>query len=343
MTDLNTFDLKSSFEEVSQNAIVMNGVLFYGVKHTRRSFLEHLARPIMKAKTLSEAMHNARIVADRLGRFGIYSHVLGEISMANGHWIRPNSIDARFYVKERGRITLKTGTEIGDNEGNLNGAFIFRNVFGGAEEFSMNASFSTRISSSFSTYLSTPLFADPDHMLSMSAYQNLNNHSIYQSHHELIRGLLLNYHTYNKLGKHQIYYNLDWRNIHHLPTKASLSIRQEAGHTLKSSIGHLTTYDCRDQSTRSGYLIQLKNELAGLGGDVKFIKSEFSSQWLYPLGKGFHTSLSLRSGTLLSLEEGGRTHISDRFLLGGPTTIRGFSLHGIGPHDQRKSKQYIFF
>jgi outer membrane protein insertion porin family len=178
MTDLNTFDLKSSFEEVSQNAIVMNGVLFYGVKHTRRSFLEHLARPIMKAKTLSEAMHNARIVADRLGRFGIYSHVLGEISMANGHWIRPNSIDARFYVKERGRITLKTGTEIGDNEGNLNGAFIFRNVFGGAEEFSMNASFSTRISSSFSTYLSTPLFADPDHMLSMSAYQNLNNHSI---------------------------------------------------------------------------------------------------------------------------------------------------------------------
>lgn len=36
-----------------------------------------------------------------------------------------------------------------------------------------------------------------------------------------------------------------------------------------------------------GSLFKFYQELAGLGGDVQFLKHEVETQWNYPLGKGF--------------------------------------------------------
>lgn len=84
------------------------------------------------------------------------------------------------------------------------------------------------------------------------------------------------------------------------------------------------------------------SELAGFGplkGDVAFFKSEAESQVALPFGDtGITLTAGLRGGLLYPLTLGGSngpqaSRINDRFQLGGPNTVRGFRLAGIGPHD----------
>lgn len=84
------------------------------------------------------------------------------------------------------------------------------------------------------------------------------------------------------------------------------------------------------------------SELAGFGplkGDVAFFKSEAESQVALPFGDtGITLTAGLRGGLLypLSLPGSNRpqaSRINDRFQLGGPNSIRGFRLAGLGPHD----------
>jgi outer membrane protein insertion porin family len=97
----------------------MNAVLFRGVRYTRRSFLNRLAEPILEAATFGEAIERTQIVVSRLGRFGIYTGVAGELDSARGPLAKEKGIDALLTLHERNRLTIKTGTEIGDEEGSL--------------------------------------------------------------------------------------------------------------------------------------------------------------------------------------------------------------------------------
>ena len=47
-------------------------------------------------------------------------------------------------VKEKSRFLLKTGTDVGNTEGSAYGNLLWRNIFGGAESLSLNASASMR-------------------------------------------------------------------------------------------------------------------------------------------------------------------------------------------------------
>ena len=90
----------------------------------------------------------------------------------------------------------------------------------------------------------------------------------------------------------------------------------------------------------SRFVVQLaRTEIAGLMGDVKFVKAEVEGQKHVALGPvlfGFPAlSLSL-SYHLRTVKSYGReqhrpARISDRFFLGGPMNVRGFNHKGIGP------------
>ena len=53
-------------------------------------------------------------------------------------------------------------------------------------------------------------------------------------------------------------------------------VREDAGHSLKSSLKHVWTAGTEDDALlpRQGVQVQLSHELAGLGGNVNFIKHE---------------------------------------------------------------------
>lgn len=87
-------------------------------------------------------------------------------------------------------------------------------------------------------------------------------------------------------------------------------------------------------------MARLTNEIAGLGGDSKFIKSEITLQnvWTPSLTKIFSLSNTLKFGYIFPLTSTSATNpvsnpvpIQDRFQMGGPTSIRGFSVNSLGP------------
>ena len=69
---------------------------------------------------------------------------------------------------------------------------------------------------------------------------------------------------------------------------AARSMREAAGSSTKSAISHTWTRDTRDDSifgTRGSYL-RFAQELAGLGGDASFYKTEAQAQLARPLVPG---------------------------------------------------------
>lgn len=56
----------------------------------------------------------------------------------------PTNINVYYSVKEKSRVLLKTGTDLGNAEGSAYGNLLWRNVFGGAENLNFNASLGTR-------------------------------------------------------------------------------------------------------------------------------------------------------------------------------------------------------
>jgi outer membrane protein insertion porin family len=83
---------------------------------------------------------------------------------------------------------------------------------------------------------------------------------------------------------------------------------------------------------REGYIVRLKNEFAGLGGDVRYAKSSIGGSYYYPIMEDWTVSLRGETGGIVGL--GQDTRISDRFFIGG-RNLRGFEFAGVGPRDVR--------
>lgn len=129
-------------------------------------------------------------------------------------------------------------------------------------------------------------------------------------------------------------YEAVYRHIRDLTPTASLSIRTAAGETLKSSIFHSFIYDTRDDkiAATQGAYTKLYHEFAGLGGDAHFYKAEAEAQGSRKLSETVSWSVAGRVGLVWGLN-GKEVGFSDRFQLGGPTSVRSFKVNGLGPHD----------
>jgi outer membrane protein insertion porin family len=262
----------------------------------------------------------------------------------------PTDIDIYLQARERGRLSLKTGTDIGNVEGSGYANVQWRNIFGGAESLSINGSKGTRTRSSLQAIFDTPILSDPDKRLTIDALQS-STHKPWASHEEVLKGGGVKYSWATKSGtRHQVSYNGAWRQITQLAEGASPTVRNEAGDSFKSSINHTWTADRRDNALlpSRGYLLKTVSEIAGWGplrGDVAFWKSEIETAAPIPIpipgitGKsGVSFTTGFRAGMLypLGLGFGGqaeKSRINDRFQLGGPTDIRGFNIGGLGPRD----------
>lgn len=85
-------------------------------------------------------------------------------------------------------------------------------------------------------------------MFQVSGFMNNKNNQLYSSHNERVQGLSASLKLAEALGLHTISYHLHHRENTLLPN-ASFAMRQDAGHSLKSSISHSYTMDTRDDKT----------------------------------------------------------------------------------------------
>lgn len=133
-------------------------------------------------------------------------------------------------------------------------------------------------------------------------------------------------------------YALIDRDIFDIDDDASTFIKEQAGRTLLSQISTTVTYDMRDSRVepRSGYVVRVGGDYAGIGGDVNYFRSRADGQYYIPFERwlndpDFVLVLSAGGGILSPIgDEDDR--IVDRFFLGGEN-LRGFRLGGAGPRD----------
>jgi len=117
--------------------------------------------------------------------------------------------------------------------------------------------------------------------------------------------------------------------------EASLAVRKELanGPVLVSLVGYSLSYNTLDnnKSPTSGLYAEIKQDFAGVGGDVNFVRTTFETRNYYEVFSDIIAVFKLQGGHL-----GGwgskDLRMLDHFQM-GPNLVRGFSPAGIGPRD----------
>ncbi|MCA6224086.1 MAG: outer membrane protein assembly factor BamA [Phenylobacterium sp.] len=119
------------------------------------------------------------------------------------------------------------------------------------------------------------------------------------------------------------------------PTQQQVSqtLCDQRGRYTTSLLGYQVTLDRRNDPVRPtrGFFVSLAQDLAGLGGDVNYLRSELEGGWYYGFNKDFVLSLSGSAGYIGAWGDD-VIRINDRFYKGG-NSFRGFRVAGIGPRD----------
>ncbi len=105
----------------------------------------------------------------------------------------------------------------------------------------------------------------------------------------------------------------------------------QEGTFLTSLLGFTVNWDGRNQPTRAtrGFDLQLRQDIAGLGGEVNFLRTEVEGAVYYGLPFGFRATGRLEAGYIMGWG-GDDVRVNDRFFKGG-SSFRGFDVAGIGP------------
>jgi outer membrane protein insertion porin family len=120
-----------------------------------------------------------------------------------------------------------------------------------------------------------------------------------------------------------------------LAAAPSLAIAQAAlaGPQWVSAVGDTVTYSTLDNAKNptSGLNVQLKQDVAGLGGDVNFLRTTEDVRYYQALNSDL-TGMVRAQGGYITGWGGQQVPLIDSFF-GGPTMVRGFAPNGFGPRD----------
>jgi len=273
----------------------------------------------------------AQAVRGKLQELGCFSDIAISIDASDSG---SQDYEVRFEVTELKRVAGSVNTMVGNNEGSLSTGIKLPNVAGRGERLQADYTYGSKKSSTFNLSLVKPLRKLASQVTA----------SIFQSQGEFPssgfksqdRGALLDL-AFSSAPQvqHNLQYEAVWRNLSSLNRSVAFQVREQAGHSLKSSLKHILSVDKRDELIfpREGSLFRLSQEFAGLGGDVGFFKNEVELQSNFPLGELFSLQGTFNGGLLkqISNNRSKSFNLSDQFYLGGPLNVRGFDIRGLGP------------
>jgi outer membrane protein insertion porin family len=115
----------------------------------------------------------------------------------------------------------------------------------------------------------------------------------------------------------------------------SLPVQQAAaaGRQLVSAAGDTVTYNTLDNGKlpTNGINSQLRQDIAGLGGDVRFLRTTEDVRYYKSLGSDLVGMVRAQGGYITGWGGQGVPLMNSFF--GGPTIVRGFAPNGFGPRD----------
>ena len=122
------------------------------------------------------------------------------------------------------------------------------------------------------------------------------------------------------------------------PLLAGRYLCDAIGNRLTSAVGYSIAYDNLNNRLRpsAGQRFTLSQDLAGLGGDVKYLRTRADYVRYHNLGAGFIANFQLEGGYITPFG-GDNIRLTDRFYVGQPR-LRGFDIRGIGPRIVRQAR-----
>ncbi|KAJ2741026.1 hypothetical protein GGI20_005468 [Coemansia sp. BCRC 34301] len=312
--------------DIGGQAAQVGRVSVSGVSRIRVGFLADLTAPALAATTVKQIADSAREAGGRLQALGMAKHVTVEVDEGE-----QGKLDVRLRCEDGARLAVRTGVDMGGDEGTASVVGRLSNVWGGGESLEASYARGTRTAAAFRAVLAVPLRADPQHIFEISTRQAATDSRPYACHDELKRELAAAVRWQAGAARHEVAYALAWREIRAL-VGASPSLRALAGHSVRSGVSYTFTHDSRDSTTvpSRGSLVRAVAEMAGLGGSVRLGRAHVEMHSSRPLGGGYVLSVGAQAGALRMLG-GGTPPLADRFFVGGAHSVRGFEYRGIGP------------
>lgn len=121
------------------------------------------------------------------------------------------------------------------------------------------------------------------------------------------------------------------------PLLAGRYLCDALGKRTTSSVGYSLVFDNLNNRVRPsrGQRVVFSQDVAGLGGSVRYVRSRIDADKYWNVGSGFIFSLGVEGGAILPLQSSpgpgvDAVRLTDRFFLGEPQ-MRGFAIRGIGP------------
>jgi len=261
-----------------------------------------------------------------------------DISVTQGSAADRAILTTRVEEKATGELTIGGG--YGTDAGLLASVGLReRNLLGSGVDAQINTTLAQR-RSQIDVSVTDPYFLDRNLVAGVDLFHIRRDNQDTSSYSERRTGFALRVgYAFNDHLRQSWNYTLSSRNVYDIDDDASLAIREQEGTTLLSQLGQTLTLDYRDSriDPTDGWVIRLGTDFAGLGGDVKYLRTRLDGAYYFPLERflgdpAYVLALSAGGGYLWNWGGEKDERIVDRFFLGGDN-LRGFEIGGAGPRD----------
>lgn len=281
---------------------------------------------------------------EKLRRLGFFQ----DVNITTRKADRDDRLDLLVDVKEGSTGSFAAGAGVSSGE-----AFLFNlrlaeiNLFGRGQRVVANADFGSE-SRNLSLSFTEPYFRDSDLTVRFDVF---NWEVIFDEFTRGGTGGSVGFlYPFSALGWERLWgfslidtrlgleYRIENASITDVSSTAASEIRTEEGTSLTSSVIPRIYRDTRNHpfDPTAGSMQDFSIEVAGLGGDSKFVKAESRARWYYPLWKHprlgtFTVSTGWTFGYGLGYGESRELPLFERYFPGGINSIRGYEVRSLGP------------
>lgn len=244
-----------------------------------------------------------------------------------------NAVDLKITVKEKptGTFNLGAGFSTGDSFF-FTGSVSKQNFFGKglAGQFSVEVS---KRRQQYVAQITDPHFLDSNWSLSVSSQRVTERRPEYSI--QSFGGSVGVGHDLFKHGFMNVNYEYSDLKASDFDFSVPTVFQQNASGTT-SAVSTTVGIDKRDNRIfpRSGYYLSATNQISGnaLGGDNSFYRVTGAARYYLPIwkSKDLNSRFFLKGGYIESLN-GSTVPLFNRFIMGGPNSLRGFNLWSVGP------------
>ena len=281
-----------------------------------------------------DAFNAAKIRASRrnVENLDYFSKVdIKTVPKANG-----NSADVDVNVEEKSTGYFNVGVGYSTVNGALIRTGITENNFlGKGQQLALDLGVSQRaqdynLSFTEPYFMGRPLSAGIDLFRTEEDYQDEGSYDT-----EATGGRLRLGWNYTDDLSQYVRYTLRQDKISNVDSDASQYIKDEEGEYTGSIFGQTTVYDKRDSAInpKEGYYLSFGNDIAGAGGDEKFLRFDAKAYKYYTFAD-YYTLKFFANGGYITGYNGKDVRLMNRYFLGG-YNMRGFEYGGVGARDKR--------